>query len=293
MNVEVIFSVFVVLNTVQTKNSSKFGKFFSKFKALFSRTKAFVREAYAGNIKYFIIDIQLKNGRIDWDMVYNTAGRESSRLIIPEGINPPKNSFVKSYDSSKFLTHVFYNTIFQLLKSIETSPDSIIIGIYDPYAKAAAVSPLFLKYCRHLKIVTDVPDKYYKYSEKAMSEYGAGMIISDLCDSFENCNVIIAPFGMSGCKYYPHNALVFDIDGVCGYTVTKDCIRLPKIYTHDMPKRISEAVFAAALYERARVKEIGNIICRVMVNNGRKMSLYDILSNIPQTLVNSNINIIS
>lgn len=285
--------MFVVLNTVQAQKKSALGKIMSKLMAIFRHAKTSVREARAGNIKYFIIDTELKNGKIEWNKVYNVAGREASRLIIPEGINPPRESHVKAYDSSKFILHVFYNTIFSILKNMQMSPDSIVIGIYDPYAKAAEVSPSFLKYCRHLKVVTDFPDKYYEYSEKAMSEYGAGIIVSDTCYSFENCNIIIAPFGMAGCNYYPHNALVFDIDGICGYSVTNECIKLPKIYTRELPPRVSEAAFAAALYERARVKQIGNIIPKFMVINGRKMSLYDILANIPQPLVKSNIKIIS
>ena len=126
-----------------------------------------------------------------------------------------------------------------------------------------------------------------------MAEYGAGMIVSDMCEAFESCGIIVAPDGCAGCRYYPHNALVFDIDGISGYTVTKECIRLPKMYTLSMPTRISEAVFAAALYERARVRQIGSILPLFMVNNGRKISIYDILCSIPEDLGKSDIKFIS
>lgn len=285
--------VFVVLNILQPEKKGALGGLMYKLKTIFRRAKTSVREARAGNIKYFIIDTETKNGKIDWNKVYNAAGREAARLIIPESVTPPKESHVKAYDPSKFIRYIFFNTIFSILKNMQMSPDNIVIGLYDPLAKSADVSPAFLKYCRHLKVVTDFPDKYYKYSEKAMAEYGAGIIISDTCYSFESCNVIIAPFGMAGCSYYPYNALVFDIDGICGYSVTNECIKLPKIYTRELPPRVSEAVFAAALYERARVKQIGNVIPKFMVINGRKMSLYDILANVPQPLVKSNIKIIS
>ena len=121
--------MFVVLNTVQAQKKSALGKIMSKLMAIFSRAKISVREARAGNIKYFIIDTELKNGKIEWNKVYNVAGREASRLIIPEGINPPRESHVKAYDSSKFILHVFYNTIFSILKNMQMSPDSIVIGI--------------------------------------------------------------------------------------------------------------------------------------------------------------------
>ncbi len=50
-----IFTVFVVLNTVQAQKKSALGGLMSKLMAIFSRAKISVREARAGNIKYFII----------------------------------------------------------------------------------------------------------------------------------------------------------------------------------------------------------------------------------------------
>ncbi len=271
--------MFTVLDIAPHKKRNFIGGMLHRLAACFRGADIDIVQARAGNIKYFIVRTEPVRGRLDWNKIYKATGREAYQLIIPESVHPPAYGPVAAYDATEYLRRVFYNTVFSFLKKLPGSARDNIIGFYDPEAKAGDIASRLLRYAGVVKVVTEDTSKYELYADRAMERYGAGLIISDFAEALEKCNIIILPYGMSGCSFCPHNSIIFDIEGICGYTVAKECIRLPKIYTAEMPNGISEAVFAAALYERARVKEIGNIVSRSLMINGKKISIYNILDS--------------
>jgi len=270
--------VFAVLS-VEEFDRGRIKSLLHRVKVLFSGAEVITTEIYEDKINYFLISTEPVRGQIDWAKVAYTAGRESGSLIIPENIVMPPGCPVKRYDCNNFLRHVFIGTIMGIIKTSGIRPRDVNLGIYDPDALCPDTAISALSAAGTVKVVTGRLEKYTEYSHKAMDMYGAGLIVSPFVDSFYRCDIIMAPFGLDGCEYIPSGALVFDQQGLAGFSVSKECIILPKYYADMVPKGVCHADFAAVLFDRIRDVNMFKYRPHFLTKDGAKASIYKILED--------------
>ncbi len=269
--------MFTVLDIVPPERRSLFGRVVCALPDALRGRRVWVTEAHAGEVRYFIIHAQTRRGAPDWRKICRAAGREASRLLMPRGVTPPPTVPAAAYDCSEYLRRVFCSTVFSVVRRLWRLPEKNVITLCDPAARCGSMALGMVKYARLVRVITQDAGRYAVFCERAMERYGAGMIVSEGTEISAQSSIVAAPFGLGGMGECPPGALVFDMEGERGYTVTEECIRLPARYTSGLPRGISEADLAAALFERARRSDAGGYVPRFLVRGGEKISLYALL----------------
>lgn len=205
---------------------------------------------------FFVVTTSTKGGKIPWKSVEYSLGRLSDKMILPKGVEPPKNSDVKvvcfTYDlTAQMLLNTALN--FANLPDLASQIRSITIvdreGIYfDKIEKIVKSIPV-------IRIVTDkiiqcdgiAQDMYYKW--------GVSISASDNINFGLQSDMIVSPFE----QITGTNALVFSTDlckNATQKTLISPKITLPKTLNLPELKDIDEHCFASTLYDFCGYKKL-------------------------------------
>lgn len=265
------------------------------------RPPVWIEEGRAGDIRFALVRTRCKDGQPNWSRVYRTAGREAGRLVLPEGCQPPPGSGVCRYDSSAYRRILLQNAFFRCMASCD--PRLLTVALVDWEARYCELAIKLLIRAVSVRVVTDRPETYAAYADRARAELGASLIITDDTNCLESVTAVLAPEGLTGCRrresssckrggptlIRPINRLFFNgqADALFGLTVDGKCIRLPEPYESLLPEGVDRLDFAAALYDSGRPNSLARLLPSYIRKEGLRIPLRSAAALTAQTAARS------
>ncbi|OJU13981.1 MAG: hypothetical protein BGN88_12745 [Clostridiales bacterium 43-6] len=226
---------------------------------------------------YFTIVTQKENNSINWGKIFEAAGRESSRLLIPMHLNPPQKSGVKPYKGEKYLQKIIINTAFDLIRRSSVPKEELVLCLYDYYAKYPEIALSMLRHAGTVKVFTASKSIYSSYNIAALNTMGTMFLCSDRPPETSSFHLLLAPFGLCDRPVPPYDSPSIYLGNTASpYTIGTGCISLPDEIERNVPPDIDSSVFAAALYERAHLTYLGEKSAAYLIHNEQKIPVFQI-----------------
>lgn len=239
-----------------------------------------IEERRTGDIGYCILWARCKNGAPNWNKVYRAAGREAGRLLLPEGFWPPPGCGIGAFDGSAYRRKLLCNAFFRCLASGDAR--RLTVTFIDWDARYCETALRILERASAVHVVTDRPERYEYYAERAQQELGAYLMLTGDTACMESATAVLAPEGLTGVRprtashgIRPINPIYFSGEKDCPYGMTVDgrCIRLPEPYESLLPRGIDRLDFAAALYDSGRPASLGRLLPGYIRKGGNPIPL--------------------
>ena len=222
--------------------------------------------------------IKGKHG-VNWAKIYQSAGTDASCLLMPDFVNPPKNSGIKRYDSSSYKRTVMCNTLVSMLKRSGRDKRKLKICLYDPMAKYTGLSLALLSLAGTVQVITHKECSYAEKTRTAVSDFGAEPVITSAAPGFARFDILYAPFGLPENPRDEKGPPTVCVDDIFNkYILTADCVTLPSSFKKGTPAGIAQCDFAAALYERANITFLGGNVATGLMQNGQMKRIKQIFS---------------
>ena len=202
---------------------------------------------------FFIVTAEKHFGRVPWKKLESCMGILRKDVILTEGATLPKGCGITEFVPDVFPRILLINSAIKELQGARNK--SLIVFdekfIYADYMKKRVNS------FERIRVVTPIPQKYDNVACELMENFGFSLEVSDkhcfkadVVISWE-CDVPLYFCGeiFTGERKFLMNAEVYsggDID-------------LPEEYEKFCPEGVDKLQFASALYEKCKVKNLGNM----------------------------------
>ena len=161
---------------------------------------------------------------------------------------------------------LLFNSALEYIKGLGIPPAVSSLAVFDPEGvytdRIYRAVPLFSR----IFIYTGKPNVYRHTQRELMEKYGMCLTVSDrFSPSVNSCTAVISPGKVPFVSFY--GGLLFtDLPDhpLCNYCICGDGINLPGEYELLRPKGIAALHFAAALYEKAGVRALGEMSYKKM-----------------------------
>lgn len=222
-----------------------------------------VQTAVRNGAPFFTIYVSRRKGEIPWKDVEFYAGNCCERILLPDGIVPPKNSRVKKFTPQFLPQKVLFNTACELLSRSRQNPVGRVITLFDKNAVLAREVHRLVPFASSVRVITDSEEKYEEVSKRIMEEFGASLIVSDNVLTAEDSGFIISFEGVPD-DFHPRKLCAV----LCGkeqpsrgfIAVTGREMNLPSEYCRLVPKNIDRDNFACAIYEKCGVAVLSGLM---------------------------------
>lgn len=232
----------------------------------FERESAEIRGASFCHIRYYGSDAKIK-----WHRVAKTAGRERLRLLLPVGIEPPAGCGVARYDKNKFERACLTDIFCEILSSVHLRAAAAVV-LVDEDGSLQATAERLIENAPRLIIYTNQPERYERFRDEAVYQYGTEPIVTGSPAAFEKAALVLAPFGKDK-AFVPARTPVFGPAGAADYYIGEDSVVLPDDAARIMPAGLSKLEFLAALREQCGLSFATADFCRYLSKNGGKSSI--------------------
>lgn len=179
-------------------------------KGLFGlRRRAAVRAEIIDSGSGEFLKITAEQGRkgLDWDRVRMAAGRESGRLLLPQGLLPPPGCGIKPFRGVELQRKLMSHAAAALLKNVAVSPRLVRISVYDPQAAMPDLPLLLVPFAADIRVCTNRPERYAPQKHAAMREYGAVLTVTTRAGQLNESLLVLAPdANPSDCAWLKHLA---------------------------------------------------------------------------------------
>lgn len=241
----------------------------------------------AGSGKFLKITAEKdRKGKLDWDQIRKAAGRESSRLLLPGNVVPPKNSRIKPFHGVELSRKLMSLAATQLLKTVSINPRLVCISIYDPLAIMPDLPLLFIPLAADVRVFTSRPERYAAQKYTAMQEYGAVLTVTNdfrgVCNSLLVLAPDVKPQDCSGLRHLALNNgyIMTAVSADTNPESLKGIVHgyIPRVSHHllsAMPAGCDIMQFLSGLYELSGVREIGHNPPEFLKIGGNTVSLKD------------------
>ena len=226
----------------------------------------------AGSGRYLRINAEKgHNGQLNWNLIQQAAGRETGRLLLPRGLNPPENSRILPFEGHALAWEMMRKTGLALLKLLAINPRLVKVSIIDPQAVLPDMTLEFFPYASDVVVVTNRPDRYTRQQYESMKRFGAVLVVTPDMGSLSGSLLILAPNGISD-RGIPFTGRELILSGIKGDSLpvnlrepeakkAKGLIdgympHVPHSLLGAMPPGCDSGLFLAGLYELSGVKEI-------------------------------------
>ncbi len=216
------------------------------------------RIALPGGEVFFIVKAEARRGRAPWKKLSQCLGFLREAVILPKGAAVPEGIDIKAFEPEKFPYAVLCNSAVKQIKKEKKTGDRLCVvdekGLFIPLAEE-----LILNF-GEVKVITPLVSDYEQLSRSLMEKYGAALLITDTGKA--DGDVVILPDGecvpvtFSGELYClkPRRLL-------SGRVLCPKGIALPPIFEKFCPEGVDKFLFAAALYEKCSIGELGEVEC--------------------------------
>ena len=203
---------------------------------------------------FFIVDISCRKGKVPWKKLERCLGILKKDVLLPDSIKIPDDIDITAFKPDIFPRLLLINSAVDYIMKDRKSESLCIFdesGIYARYIER------LVNRFNSISVITPYPENYDAVSKKLMEDYGFSLIVSSkgkCSDGTVISHCCEVPLYFRGRIYtneikYLMNARV----------VTGQDIELPEEYEKLRPGNIGRLQFAAALYEKCRIEELGEL----------------------------------
>lgn len=221
---------------------------------IFSKSKIeSIRFTLPNDEHFFTVTAEKAFGRVPWHKLADCMGILRKDVIVAEGVALPDGCGITEFVPEIFPRILLMNSAVKVLAGKRQK--SLIVFdekcIYSNYMKK------LVNCFDRIRVVTPTPWQYETVASKLMEDYGFSIEVTDKA-SYKadvviayNCCVPLYYGGeiFTGEKTFLMNAKVYS---------GKD-IDLPEEYDKILPSGVGKLQFASALYEKCKVKTLGNM----------------------------------
>jgi hypothetical protein len=221
---------------------------------IFTRSKIeSVRHTLPNGEAFFTVRAEKHFGRVPWQKLESCMGILRKDVLISEGVTLPKDSSITEFVPDIYPRIVLMNSAVKVLS--DNRQKSLIVFdercIYTEYIRN------LVRCFDRIKVITPEPETYDKLSAELMEDCGFSLEVSDK-PSYKadaviayNCSV---PLYFSGKLFTAEKKFMMNAKVYSGGEID-----LPDEYEKIRPDGVSKLLFASALYEKCKVKVLGNI----------------------------------
>lgn len=225
-----------------------------------------------GRGECFFVAQVTPGARIRWEELFTCMGKLSREMVLPDGVLPPEGCGITPFVPQALEPRIVMNTAAELLT--QAAGERIPVTIFDPHGRLCSVVIPIVRVCADVRIVTGNTALYQRAAERIMEEYGASVQIRPRGEEALCGGVAVFPFGLNGVSVPPNTIAVVPQGESSGQNLLAvHGIRLGEELRHLKPEGISDFLFAAALYEKCALRELGARTGEVLVRSGEALSL--------------------
>lgn len=158
-----------------------------------SRTQSFQTEK---GLPFHMLEIPEGLSHADWETVAEKCGRYSSRIIAPRSIILPDCGKLRRFIPVSMPFLLTLNTTKSVLKKARLPHGDLTVTVTDRNGARAAEISGILPFSSAVRIITSRPDRYAEACKKAMSDYGAALIIRHSYEPPSKPDVVICCDGI-------------------------------------------------------------------------------------------------
>lgn len=166
---------------------------------------------------------------IDWLRITGMLD-ENDLIIIQKGVHIPPDVRLQMPDSEKAQCDMLLEGVTEVVGYTCLAGVKLNILFIDRSAEFTDTVKVLIKCSQQINILTDEHEIYSAYAEKALTDIGAAPIILDDAQSIPDCDIIIAPHGLTGWGALPLPKMIFAPSGSDCVSVCDKCIELPDIF---------------------------------------------------------------
>lgn len=225
-----------------------------------------------GRGECFFVAQVTPGARIRWEELFTCMGKLSREMVLPHGVLPPEGCGITPFVPQALEPRLVMNTAAELL--MRDGGSRVPVTIFDPHGRlCSAVIPI-VRACADVRIVTGNTAFYHRAGERIMEEYGASVQIRPLGEALLCGGVAVFPFGVNGISV-PSNTIAVVPQGESSgeNLLAVHGIRLGEEIRCLKPEGISDFLFAAALYEKCALRELGARTGEALIRSGQELSL--------------------
>ena len=196
-----------------------------------SKKKGFIRRLFSSPIDIScrhsygvdICTLCLDTSRdVDWRRVVQAVGGEY--IIPPIGFNLPEAVPFKRYNTQKVKRKILTDAAVIIARLAADRGAHLSVMLIDKTAEYIHLLGSLLSSANTVTVVTDMPDQYNQAASEMLSSCGASPITTDDICTVSRCDMVVAPFGITGCGTLPLPALIFAPSGYDCACVTDSSI---------------------------------------------------------------------
>lgn len=204
-----------------------------------------------------------RRGTPDFQKIDRFVGAQRNHLLCALNLALPESSGYRRFYSPVFTARLCTNMALSVIGRCK-SPESLVIGVYDPNGALHGFLSCILQYCCDVYVVTDNPQSYQSELEAAMEQLGAAAVVTKQRGELSRCDVVVAPVQITEELPLKDSALVFTNNppksGINGTVLCKYYFKMPCGFDKIKPRELEEDYFCSALYTLGGQYELGSII---------------------------------
>jgi hypothetical protein len=181
--------VFVALELIDREN----GGLLRRIRNQLIRPKMWLEAGECLGGRYAVLRVETSGGKIDWEAVERICGSYAGKLLLPEGLELPKDGRLGRLPLRRFHEQVLVRTACDLVDRTRMPMYRRVLGLVDPQGKHAALLTELLKHFTSVKVLTGEAAIYREASYQAMEELGAPVLLAEDFGSFRDCVLVAAP----------------------------------------------------------------------------------------------------
>ncbi len=211
-----------------------------------------------GGEVFFIVKAETRRGRVPWKKLSRCLGFLRDAVILPSGFAVPEGVNITAFTAEKLPHTVLFNSAVKHIKQQKKTGDRLCVvdekGLFAPLTEE-----LILNF-GEIKVITPLTGEYERLSRSLMEKYGAALLITDKGGA--DGDVVISPDG--DCVDITFSGELYTLKSrrlLSGKVLCPRGIVLPDFYDELCPEGVDRFLFAAALYEKCGVGELGKAEC--------------------------------
>lgn len=202
-----------------------------------------------GALPFCVVEVASDKRGIIWSGVEEKCGRYASRIVAPRSISLPDGGNLKRFAASSMAANLVFNTAVSAVSAASPEPESFVVTVTDRCGLSASRICELLPLCSAVRVVTSKPERYAAACEKALTEFGATLVLRSAYEPTQKPDIVISCDGavsasMSEAAVFTHKKRTCGKIRFCG-----NGINLTPEHSAFLPDGIDPLDFAGAVTE--------------------------------------------
>ncbi len=215
---------------------------------------------------FYRVTVTEYRGQVPVEEVCEKLRRLKGSVIFNLDFPTDERTEELEFESKELSSLLLYNSALEYIKNLGIPALKSSLAVFDPTGIYAdhifKAVPLFSK----IQVCTGKPSAYKRTQKELMESFGMCLTVGErFTSAVKDCTAVISPDEVPFSSLYA--GLFFTnapTQPLCSYCIRGDGIALPGEYELLRPRGIASLHFAAALYEKAGVKALGEMSFKKM-----------------------------